>query len=125
MRERAHKAAITGAALLAAGCAYLIIILKTGRGIPCVFNMLTGLKCPGCGITHMIVSLARLDFPAAWHSNPVVLILLPLILIVGVLRIIKWVRTGDSKASRPDFVIECAALAALLIFGVVRNIVQI
>jgi len=37
---------------------------------PCGFLMVTGLPCPGCGLTHSFVAMAHLDFVAAVHANP-------------------------------------------------------
>jgi hypothetical protein len=36
----------------------------------CLFRLISGLPCPGCGITHSIISLMHFDFAAAWHNNP-------------------------------------------------------
>lgn len=34
--------------------------------ISCVFLSLTGMKCPGCGMTRAVVSALRLDFKGAF-----------------------------------------------------------
>jgi len=40
-------------------------------GVPlCPFNALTGLPCPGCGMTRAFLALGRLDFAGAYASNP-------------------------------------------------------
>ncbi len=51
--------------LLPAGGLYALFVHATGLMIPCPFRLITGLKCPGCGMTHMCMSLLRLDFKAA------------------------------------------------------------
>ncbi len=38
----------------------------------CPFKALTGLPCPGCGMTHAFLALGRLDFSGAWGANPLV-----------------------------------------------------
>lgn len=123
MKERFHKVCFTGAALIALGCAYLLIYLKFGFAIPCVFHLITGLQCPGCGTTRMIASLARLDFRSAWHYNPVVLAMSPMIVYIIVKDTVQWIKYGRTKSSKIENYIECAMVAALVIFGIVRNII--
>ena len=36
----------------------------------CAFRGLTGLPCPGCGITTSLLALARGDAQASWAANP-------------------------------------------------------
>jgi hypothetical protein len=36
----------------------------------CWFKFVTGLPCPGCGLTHSFVAMARLDLLTAFESNP-------------------------------------------------------
>ena len=44
---------------LAVGLAYLIWVRATGWGIPCPIHTVTGLECPGCGITRRMDSRQR------------------------------------------------------------------
>lgn len=57
---------------------YAIIFMKFGWGLKCPIYELTGLYCPGCGITRMFVSLINLDIYQAFRYNPLVFILLVL-----------------------------------------------
>ena len=36
----------------------------------CVMRRVTGLGCPGCGLTRCFISLAHGDWAAAWSYNP-------------------------------------------------------
>ncbi len=121
MKERAVKSAKYCAALLSAGCAYLIFVIKTGIRIPCVFNLITGLKCPGCGITRMFVSLASLDFSAAWGYNPAVLLMLPLIAFFTGKYIYGYIKYGTKGFSKADNAVQIAMVAVLIVFGILRN----
>lgn len=42
-------------------------------GIPCVFQSLTGLYCPGCGGTRAVRSLLKGDFLMSFQYHPLVL----------------------------------------------------
>ena len=50
---------------------YYGFVRYTGTGIPCLFRFVFHLKCPGCGITHMLLALGRGDFQGAFYSHPV------------------------------------------------------
>ena len=56
-----------------AGGIYYLLIQFTPLRIPCFFRTVTGLQCPGCGVTHMILALLHLDFPTAFHASSTVL----------------------------------------------------
>lgn len=44
---------------------------------PCLWKLVSGHNCPGCGLTRATLSLMSLDFEAAFHLNPLIFILLP------------------------------------------------
>lgn len=52
------------------------------RALPglCSFQRMTGMDCPGCGLTRCFVSLGRLDFRRAWRFNPAGILLFGLVL---------------------------------------------
>ncbi|NOY90582.1 MAG: DUF2752 domain-containing protein [Deltaproteobacteria bacterium] len=37
---------------------------------PCGFKLVTGLPCPGCGLTHSFTAMAHFDFVGAVLANP-------------------------------------------------------
>jgi hypothetical protein len=100
-------------------------------GIPCLLHATTGLNCPLCGSTRMAAALLHGDLNAAWHFNPVVLVLGPLIgVAVGYqllawslesLRLIRLPRLTMSPRSVEWFVKGLIAL--LLVYGVARNLI--
>ncbi len=47
----------------------------------CPFHKLTGLYCPGCGITRMFLALFKGEFYQAFRYNPLVFFCLPIFLI--------------------------------------------
>ncbi len=36
----------------------------------CLFQYFLHIPCPGCGVTHALLGVLRLDFTAAWRANP-------------------------------------------------------
>ena len=45
-------------------------------GVPCPFNALTGLACPGCGMTRALLLVSQLQWLPALRMNPLVFLLL-------------------------------------------------
>jgi len=53
----------------------------------CVWHAVTGLPCPGCGMTHACLALARGNLRAAWSLNPSSFVAAPILLWTGIRRI--------------------------------------
>lgn len=101
----------------------LYVLAQKNIAIPCLFNRLTGLQCPGCGNTRAALSLLRLDFSAAFGYNPM---FLPEFLYIG------WVLffCCRSYLKGRGFVYRTGALwlditllTAVLLWWVVRNLI--
>lgn len=110
-----------GLAVLVLGAVYYAVIRLTPFRIPCVFYEVTGLLCPGCGVTRMMESLIRLDFGAAFGWNPVLFCLLP----VWAVSYIVYLAARPKCLMQDGWlfrVIAYGSIAVLLIFGVVRNL---
>lgn len=43
-------------------------------GITCPIKFITGVSCPGCGMTRAWLSVLRLDFAAAFHYHPLFMV---------------------------------------------------
>ena len=107
------------AAILTVGLSYLLWIGLTGLKIPCLYLLTTGLRCPGCGTTRMLLSLLRFDFAAAVSYNPVVFILFWIWNLIALLCFIekpKWVCT-----QRFLYISFGISILVLVIFGLLRN----
>ncbi len=121
---RLRRVSIKYGVILAIGLGYLFFVLLSGVRIPCIFYELTGLKCPGCGVTRMIVSVARLDFAAAFGYNPFLFITGPLLLIYLAFSEAKYVLSGNTRMGKWVMFIW-AELILAIIYGVLRNIYPI
>ena len=117
MRKRILK---IYAAVLAVCIPYLIWSLTTGIYIPCFSLATTGLQCPGCGISRMFLSLARLDIAGAFSYNPVVFILLILWNVIAILCFTEKIRFVQSR--RFLYCTLWISVVSLVTYGIVRNI---
>jgi len=50
----------------------------------CLWRAVTGLPCPGCGMIHACLALARGDVHAAWNFNRNSFVVVPILLWTGV-----------------------------------------
>lgn len=109
--------------ILSAGSAlilYLVLRRLTGFSVPCIFHSLTGFKCPGCGITHMLDSLMSLDLSGAREANVFVFFTSPFLLFELVYEFFIPHKNGNfRKINNAFLIIYCIALIS---FGIVRNI---
>ena len=105
------------------GVLYFVWVVLTDIYIPCPFKLLTGLKCPGCGITHMIMALFRLDFKEAFLSNPFLFVLLPLIIGVYIANRIYYIVKGEIRTCfKAECFFGCFLLVITLVYWIVRNL---
>jgi hypothetical protein len=107
--------------VFAIGSSYLLVVLYTGWGIPCPVYAVTGLQCPACGVSRMILALLRMDFVTAWRMNPYLLLNAPIILVSLLATDIRFVRTGEGMHGAVKILLWIE-LAMALSFGVLRNV---
>lgn len=121
-RERLHSVLKKYAIVLGIAVAYLIVVLVTGWGLPCLFFTVTKLQCPACGVSRMLLSLLRLDFVAAFHYNPYLFVNAPVILFCLGYSEAQYVKTGSRVHRRWVNIILWIEIGLALLFGVVRNL---
>ncbi|MCI8611944.1 MAG: DUF2752 domain-containing protein [Clostridiales bacterium] len=121
MTERRTKVIRIALILTGIGALYALFVHFTGIGIPCPIYWVTGLQCPGCGISRMFLSMLRLDFSAAFHYNSAVFCLLPVFLLVGARKVYLYIRYNKRKDRLCDVIIWIL-IAVLLLFGILRNL---
>lgn len=89
----------------------------------CAFRALTGLWCPGCGLTRGFHELLTGHPLAALGQN----LFVPVVLVVSVVAWWSWLRSAFDRPSvrwpRSTFTVTAIVLPALLVlYGVLRNI---
>lgn len=110
------------AILLGVGILYYIFIKITGLALPCIFNKLTGLLCPGCGITRAVLACARLDFGSAFRYNPYVCIVIPAIIFIICRMDYRYIKDGSFRLTTIENIIVYAAIVGAVVFTILRNI---
>lgn len=110
---------------LGLGTAYFIWLKTTGLGIPCPIRFITGgrIKCPGCGVSTMCVNIIEGNFEAAFYANPCLFIMFPLWGIFIAVKLI-FAPKALAEGAKLNTVIYGAAAGVLLIFGILRNIIE-
>ena len=120
-KRRLKKLLVLVGAALGIGFGYMLFAQLAGWGIPCVFHMITGLQCPGCGISRMFMALARGDILMAARYNLLVLCLLPFGALLACLKARQYVRTGQTPMGKAELVFYIVAFLLCVIFFIVRN----
>ena len=71
----------------------------------------------------MCIALLAMDFTSAWLANPVLLAISPAIIYIAMKQIITWIVFGEQKMSKIDTIIVNVLAVALILWGIVRNMV--
>ena len=91
-----HKDRAIWVSLAVLGLAFAAYMLRETGGagwMPgCIFRKVTGLDCPGCGMTRGTYALLHGRVGDAFRFNPVGMVLLPLAMIGLGIEVIGWVR---------------------------------
>jgi hypothetical protein len=94
---RAVRAAGYVGAFFAGGVALSALYATTGLGLPCPFRAVTGWDCPLCGGTRMGDALLHGDVSAAFGFNPLAVVGL---LVLGILGVLWAVEAAGGPAVR-------------------------
>ena len=107
--------------IITLGAAYYALMRLTGLSLFCPVNKLTGLACPGCGVTHFFVHILHFEFAEAFRENLAISVLIP---VWAVTAAAVGIKNGFSGFYQNRFVKSLAwvSVALLIIFGVVRNL---
>jgi len=106
---------------LLVGVIYFCFVKFANIGIPCVFSLITGKLCAGCGITRMIMSLARWDIKAAMEYNAFALFLLLPAVAWGIYRGVIYVKRGKTSYGKIESICLIIVFISALVFSVLRN----
>ena len=87
----------------------------------CLFRYFLGAPCPGCGVTHSLIAVERMQFGDAWLSNPagIALAIYLVLQLCGHSLALRFDRAGTT-VSRLSKLGERFVLSALLVVWLVR-----
>ena len=88
----------------------------------CPFYNLTGLPCPGCGLTRAFVCLGHGQWREAWHWHPLALPILLIFVLLWLRSGVFWLRGVTLIPMSPHAVSRMGwgMAAVLLLFGLAR-----
>lgn len=102
---------------------YHFLNIKYNFEIPCIFHKITGLYCPGCGLTRMLFSIINLDFYQAFRYNPLLFICLPFLIIYFVYGLLMYLNNKKNNLiSKIPKSITISLLIITILYGILRNI---
>lgn len=107
--------------VIAIGLGIYAFIATTGITLDCFYYKNFGLKCPGCGVTRMFLSMFKLDFTSAFWYNPVLFATFFVWNIIGVLCI--WDKIEFVKNPKFLYTVFWVNLSILVVFGILRNFI--
>jgi len=115
------RTAVVGATAVCASLGVAVLRVFDANALwPCAFHALTGLHCPGCGLTRMLHALVHGDVARAWSMNPLAMIALPLL---AMMLMQWWLAKPLLPASVNRYAHDGRVwIVALLLFGVLRNL---
>lgn len=116
------KILLTGLAL-SGGLAYYLLLVHFNIGIPCLFNVITNLKCPGCGITHLILNLSKFKFRQAFLCNQFIFITSQFIIYFIIKNYLCWLLNITFKLNKVENILIILLLIDSIIFTIARNII--
>ena len=106
--------------LVFVGVVYYFVARFTDFGLKCYIYELTGLNCPACGTTRMIVSASRLHFRESFNYNPFMFVSFPFV--VGEVIYFLYINEARKPVNRVNKMIIYIWLALFVLFGILRNI---
>ena len=125
MKKRLLKVALIFAALGMLLAAFIVVGDIFPSFVVCPVRRFLHLKCPGCGMTGAIGDMIKMDFHSAFRRN---IFFLPILLYLGYVFApfcVRYVKHGDKTLSPKPEWLNVTFLAALVVWTVVRNIINI
>ncbi len=113
---------VLGVSVIGIGYGFLV---NNGIGIPCLFYTVTGLRCPGCGISRALAALLCGRFDRFVGYNPLAPLIVLYLLWLGVFTAKRYIQTGKIAYSSPCKWIDVSMLTFLLVWWITRNFLQI
>ena len=122
MQRRLHTVTIEISSFILLCGIDLLVFSITGYGIPCVFRLLTGYLCPGCGITHACIAILHGDLQGAFQDNALSVTLLPVLLVYSAVKLALYIRTGRVELRIFDDTFPLVCFFICVSHAILRNV---
>jgi hypothetical protein len=110
-------------AIICVGLFYGYVLIPIGISVPCVFRKITGLKCPGCGVTQMCLDILHGNILASWNENRGLFAILPWLIFLQGKYDYLYLKYGDVSYTKKENTAYCILACFTVAWGVFRNIV--
>jgi len=100
----------------------LLVLWRTGEGLPCTFYLFTGKYCPSCGAGRMFYSILSFRFYQAFRYNPLLFISLPVLFMILARYIISYIRGKRTVMTKLEFAFFIFLIISFVLFGILRNL---
>ncbi len=104
---------------------YALFFRATGFGLPCLFHVITGLYCPGCGNSRAMHALLCLHPMEALRYNYLMPLEIVYVLYVVYCTVKQYLQTGVYRLVIGSEIIGWVFLGILLVWWIVRNLAGI
>ena len=104
------------------GIIYILWVKYTGLGLGCPFYKISGLFCPGCGVSRMFLNIFKGDFYLAFRSNVLLFTMLPVFVVYSIYKFFTYVKYGVQAQKKIETILIWGVVFMLILFGVLRNI---
>ena len=109
------KKLIIGISLLLLAIVYVKILSPMFHiHIPCIFNLVTGYECPGCGMTRVVLALLDGNVYQAFRWNMLVFLLIPIYSAYALL-------SRKEQHAKKSKMIMVTMLSLTVLFFILRN----
>ncbi|MCC7369613.1 MAG: DUF2752 domain-containing protein [Chloroflexi bacterium] len=107
LAEQAFRPALIGMAGLTAGALLPPDWVLHGPQL-CIFKLMSGLPCPGCGLTRAVVLLMHGDLTGSLYYHPLAVFLVLAALLLVAVDAYAWWRAhpGGLAATKPSWLLE-------------------
>ena len=120
--NKLKRVCIISISILLIGLAYAFIVIPTGIVIPCKFRLITGLYCPGCGITRACLDILNGNIYGAIRHNIGLFLVSPILGFIVISDTVRYITNQERKQHR--FLIAITIIIVAIWF-VVRNLMGI
>jgi hypothetical protein len=122
LKQRAFEVTKKILIILALGFGYYLFNQLTGIGIPCPLHKITGLLCPGCGISRMCIALIQFDIKSAFYYNAAILCLIPIFALLIISYYYNYIKYDVRQFKRWQNALLLVCIITVAAFGILRNI---